>query len=92
MLVLQPASHRSFRKHEFFVQFILPANKKFMLKVSVMAQIIKIYIFLSGAKSNDPLHIDYVPNVFKFTKIPAKRTQESLKRFERAQKVKGDQT
>ena len=37
-----------------------------------MAQVIKKYIFLSGAKSNDPLHIDYVPNVIKFTKIPAK--------------------
>ena len=57
-----------------------------MLKVSVMAQVIKKYIFLSRAKSNDPLHIDYLPNVFKFTKIPAKRTQESLKRSEWAQK------
>ena len=47
---------------------------------------IKRYIFLSGAKSNDPFHIDYAPDVFKFTKIPAKRTQESLKRYERAQK------
>ena len=51
-----------------------------------MAQVIKNYIFLSGGKSNDPLHVDYVPNVFKFTKIPAKRTQESLKRYEWAQK------
>ena len=51
-----------------------------------MAQVIKKYIFLSGAESNDPLHIDYVPNVFKFTKIPAKRTQESLKWYEQAQK------
>ena len=57
-----------------------------MLKVSVIAQVIKNYIFPSGGKSNDPLHIDYVPNVFKFTKIPAKRTQESLKRYEWTQK------
>ena len=57
-----------------------------MLKVSVRAQVIKKYIFFSGEKSNDPLHIDYVPNVFKFTKIPAKRTQESLERYELAQK------
>ena len=28
-----------------------------------MAQVIKKYIYLSGAKSNYPLHIDYVPNV-----------------------------
>ena len=56
---------------------------KFVFKVSVMAQVIKKYIFLSGAKSNDPLHIDCVPNVFKFTKMSAKRTQESLKRYER---------
>ena len=59
---------------------------EFMLKVSVMAQVIKTNIFLSGAKSNHPLHIDYVPNVFKFTKISVKKTQESLKRYERAQK------
>ena len=59
---------------------------QFVLKVSVLAQIIKNYIFPSGAKSNDPLHTDYVPNVFKFTKIPAKQTQESLKRYEQAQK------
>ena len=40
-----------------------------------MAQVIKKYIFLSGAKSNDPLHTDYVPNVFKFTKMNPKITQ-----------------
>ena len=49
-----------------------------------MAQVIKNHIFLSGAKSNDSLHIDYVLNVFKFTKIPAKQTQESLKWYEQA--------
>ena len=47
-----------------------------------MAQVIKKYIYLSGAKSNDPLHIVYVPNVLKFTKISAKGTQESHKRYE----------
>ena len=57
-----------------------------MLKVSVTARAIKNYIYFSGAKSNDPLHTDYVPNVFKFTKISAKQTQESLKWYERAQK------
>ena len=51
-----------------------------------MAQVIKKYICLSGAKSNDPLHIVYFPNVFKFTKISAKGTQELLKRYERVQK------
>ena len=51
-----------------------------------MDQVTKKYIYLSGAKSNDPLHIVYVPNVFKFTKISAKETQESLKQYERAQK------
>ena len=51
-----------------------------------MAQVIKKYIYLLGAKSNDPLHFDYVPNVFKFTKISAKQTQESLKQYEQAQK------
>ena len=51
-----------------------------------MAQVIKKYIYLSGRKSNDPLHIVYVLNIFKFTKISAKGTQESLKRYERAQK------
>ena len=71
VLILQLVSHRSFQKHEFFLQFILSANKRFVWKVSVMAQVIKKYIFLSGAKSNDSLHIDYVPNLFKFTKIQA---------------------
>ena len=47
-----------------------------------MAQAIEKYIY----RSNDPLHIDYVPNVFKFAKISAKGTQELLKRYERAQK------
>ena len=49
-------------------------------------QVIKKHIYLSGTKSNDPLHIVYVPNVFKFTKISAKGTQESLKRYKRSQK------
>ena len=57
-----------------------------MLKVIVMPQVIKKYIYLPGAKSNNPLHIDCVSNVFKFPKISAKQTQESLKRHERAQK------
>ena len=51
-----------------------------------MSQVIKKYIYLSGEKSYDPLHVDYVPNVFKFTKISAKRTQESLKQYELSQK------
>ena len=34
----------------------------------------------------DPIHIDNVPNVFKFTKISAKGTQKSLKQYEQAQK------
>ena len=51
-----------------------------------MAQVIKKYIYLSGVKSNDPLHIVYIPNVLKFTKISTKGTQESLKRYERSQK------
>ena len=46
-----------------------------MLKVCDMVQVIKKYIYLSGEKSDDPLHIVYVPNVFKFSKISAKGTQ-----------------
>ena len=53
--------HRSFREHEFFLKFFLSANEKFELKVSVISQVIKKFIFLSGAKSNNPMHIDYVP-------------------------------
>ena len=53
-----------------------------------MAQVIKKYIYLSGAKPNDPLHmhIDYIPNVFKFTKLSGKQTHKSLKQYEQAQK------
>ena len=48
-----------------------------------MAQVIEKYIYLAGAKSNNPLlHIDYVSNVLKLTKISAKQT----KRNERVQK------
>ena len=57
-----------------------------------MAQVIKKYIYLSGAKSNDPLHIVYVPNVFKFIKISAKGTQESLNGMNDHKNVEGDQT
>ena len=35
------------------------------------------------------IHIVYVPNIFKFTKISAKETQELLKWYERAQKRQG---
>ena len=51
-----------------------------------VAQVIKNYIYLSGAKLNDPLHIVYVSNVFTFFNISAKQTQASLKWYERAQK------
>ena len=42
---------------------------------SDVAQLTNKYIYLLGAKSNDPLRIVYVPNVFKFTEISAKGTQ-----------------
>ena len=45
LLILQQVSHRSFQKHEFFLQFILSANKKIVLKVSVTDQVIKKDIF-----------------------------------------------
>ena len=70
---------------KFSYNFFFPLTKT-CVKVSDMAQVIKKYIYLSWAKSNDPLHIVYVPNVFKFTKISAKGAQESLKRYERSQK------
>ena len=53
---------------------------------SDVAQLTNKYIYLLGAKSNDPLRIVYVPNVFKFTEISAKETQQSLKWYKRAQK------
>ena len=46
-----------------------------MLKASDIAQVIKKYIYLSGAKSNDSLHTVSLPNIFKFTKISVKGTQ-----------------
>ena len=42
-----------------------------------MAQVIKKYIYLSGTISND--HTVYITNVFRFTMISAKGSQESLK-------------
>ena len=55
-----------------------------------MAKVIKKYIYLSGAKSNDPLHIEYVPNVFKFTKILAPKNHPIG--MNKHKNVKGDQT
>ena len=39
LLILQLVSHRSFQKYEFSLQFIFSANKKIVLKVSVMDQV-----------------------------------------------------
>ena len=68
MLILQLISHQSFQKFSENFCFLLT---KTCVKVSDMtsdiAQVIKIYIYLSGAESNDPLHIVYVPNLFKLT-------------------------
>ena len=63
---------------------------KFVLKVSVIAQVIKNYIFPSGGKSNDPLHIDYVPNVFKFTKIQQNEPKNHSNGMNEHKNVKGD--
>ena len=57
-----------------------------------MAQIIKKYIYLSGAKLNDPLYIDYVLNVFKFTKILANEHKNHLIGINKHINVKGFQT
>ena len=51
-----------------------------------MAQVIKKFIYLSGVKSNDPLHIVYIPNVINFNKISPKGTQVWFKWYERLQK------
>ena len=69
----------------FFYDFSFLLTKN-CIKSSIRVQVIKRYIFLLGVKSNDPLYIDYIQNVFKFTEIPAKRTQESIKCYGRAQK------
>ena len=49
MVISQLVIQRSFRKHELFLHFVLSAKKKLVFKVSVMTQMIKKYIFLSGA-------------------------------------------
>ena len=76
--------------------YLIPSAKRYpeqrikwvtaMRREKWVAQVIKNYIYLSGAKLNDPLHIVYVSNVFTFFNISAKQTQASLKRYERAQK------
>ena len=46
-------------------------------------------LFVSGAKSNDPLSPDYVPSVFDHTKSPVKRRAvEDLERFRRNSEMK----
>ena len=57
-----------------------------------MAEIIKKYIYLSGAKLNDRLYIDYVLNVFKFTKILANEHKNHLIGINKHINVKGYQT
>ena len=50
---------------------------------------ISFSFFFKGAKSNDPLHVDYVPSVFSFKKPETKkRASSSIERFERQQKRK----
>ena len=57
-----------------------------------MAQVIKKYIYLSKTESNDPLHIVYIPNIFKFTKISAKGTQYHSNGMNKHKNVEGNQT
>ena len=50
---------------------------------------ISFSFFFKGAKSNDPLHVDYVPSVFSFKKPETKkRASSSTERYERQQKRK----
>ena len=50
---------------------------------------ISFSFFFKGAKSNDPLHVDYVPSVFSFKKPETKkRASSSIERYERQQKRK----
>ena len=50
---------------------------------------ISFSFFFKGAKSNDPLHVDYVPSVFSFKKSETKkRASNSTERYERQQKRK----
>ena len=50
---------------------------------------ISFSFFFKGAKSNDYLHVDYVPSVFSFKKPETeKRASISIERCERQQKRK----
>ena len=43
--------------------------------------------FVTGAKSDDPLHTDYIPTVFAFVPVAgALRKRKSIDRYERSQK------
>ena len=65
----------------FYYNFVLLTKTCVKVSEGEIAQVIKKHIYLSGAKSNHLLHIVYTPNVIKFTKISAKGTQESPKRY-----------
>ena len=43
-------------------------------------------ILLLGQKSDDPLHIDIIPNVFVFKKTPVSKGQTSLRLYQMLQK------
>ena len=43
--------------------------------------------FATGAKSDDPLHTDYIPTIFAFVPVAsASRKRKSIHRYERSQK------
>ena len=65
---------------------------KTCIKVSDIAQVIKKYIYLSGEKSNNPLHIVYVQNVFNFTKISANEPKNHSNGMNYHRNFEGDQT
>ena len=50
------------------------------------------YIYLSGTKSNDPLHIVYVPNVFNLLRFQQKEPNNHSNGMNEHKSIEGDQT
>ncbi|XP_065639510.1 uncharacterized protein LOC124809319 [Hydra vulgaris] len=71
------------RKSELRLRWIAAIRREKWSETAIKSARICSAHFVTGKKSNDSLHVDYVPSVFLFHKIAERRSKASVERYRR---------
>ncbi|XP_047131796.1 THAP domain-containing protein 7-like [Hydra vulgaris] len=71
------------RKSQLRLKWIAAIRREKWSETAIKSARICSAHFVTGKKSNDPLHVNYVPSVFSSHKIAERRSKASVERYRR---------